>query len=132
LVTDPIGDMLIRLKNAQMARRDTVYIPGSHIKENILRLLQKEGFIGHFSEENEGNKKFFEVSLKYIGRYQGMIKGTERVSKPGRRVYVRIDGLKKKVGMRAGLWIVNTSKGVLTHMEALERRAGGEILLRIW
>ena len=130
MMTDPISDMLARIKNACMRSFETVDIPSSKIKAGILRVLEREGYINGFTEVEKENRKFLRVTLRY---YEGrsVIKTLDRVSKPSRCVYSKI----KKVGgvfNGFGISILSTSKGIMSDVEAKEQNVGGEILCRVF
>jgi small subunit ribosomal protein S8 len=132
MVTDPLGDLLIRLKNAQAVRKEVVRMPSSRLKAEVLGVLKEEGFI-HEVEPIEGKvQSLLEVNLRFLNRFRGAIQGATRVSKPGRRVYMGAEELKKWIGKRSGVWVLSTSRGIMTHNRALEQKVGGEVLLHIW
>ena len=131
MMTDPIGDLLTRLRNAQMARLESASVPYSKMKEAILRVIAKEGFVRNIEVIGEGVRKQLVVALKYTGRRVPVISGLKRVSSPGRRVYRSSDNLTDlKPGM--GVAILSTPKGVMTDLSARESRVGGEVLCQIW
>ena len=132
MVTDPLGDLLIRLKNAQAVRKEVVRMPSSRLKVEVLGVLKEEGFIQEVEPIEEKVQSLLEVSLRFLNRFRGAIQGATRVSKPGRRVYMGAEELKKWVGKRSGVWVLSTSKGIMTHNRALEQKVGGEVLLHIW
>lgn len=135
-LTDPISDMLTRIRNAIMAGHPTVAIPSSHIKANIAKILQEEGYIGGF-EVVDGKvvgSKVLRISLKYIGERRDrrpVISGLERVSRPGRRVYTNKQEI-PWVLSGLGIAILSTPKGVMTGQRARQLGVGGEILCKIW
>ena len=129
--TDPIGDMFSRIRNCQMRSLNSILIPSSNIRKNILEILKKEGYIkDYFIEKNENNKISLKVSLKY---YEGdpVIKEIKRVSKPGRRVYSRATSI-PKVMNGLGLAILSTPKGVMSDAEARKNNVGGEVICRVF
>jgi small subunit ribosomal protein S8 len=134
-MTDPIADLLTRIRNAQIAGHDAVRLPASHIKETILKILQEEGFIVSFDRLPRKPQDELEVRLKYLpgraGERKGAITGINRESKPGRRVYVGVDDI-PRVRQGLGVAIVSTSKGVLPDHLARKERVGGELLLTVW
>ena len=132
MVTDPLGDLLIRLKNAQAVRKEVVRMPSSRLKVEVLGVLKEEGFIQEIEPIEGKVQSLLEVSLRFLNRFRGAIQGATRVSKPGRRVYMGAEELKKWVGKRSGVWVLSTSKGIMTHNRALEQKVGGEVLLHIW
>tara|TARA_Y100000768_G_scaffold317046_1_gene252244 strand:+ start:190 stop:588 length:399 start_codon:yes stop_codon:yes gene_type:complete len=130
-LTDPIGDMFSRIRNGQLRSLDSVNIPSSNFRKNILEILKIEGFIkDYYIEKKENNKTTLKINLKY---YEGnpVIKEIKRISKPGRRVYSRATSI-PKVMNGLGLAILSTSKGVMTDSEARKNNLGGEIICRIF
>ena len=130
-LTDPIGDMFSRIRNGQMRSLNTVDIPLSNFRKNILEILKNEGYIkGYFIEKNENNKSNLKISLKY---YEGdpVIKEIKRISKPGRRVYSRATSI-PRVMNGLGLAILSTPKGVMTDTDAIKNNVGGEIICRVF
>lgn len=132
MVTDPLADLLIRLKNAQAVRKEVVLVPSSRLKVEVLSVLKEEGFIREVEQIEAKVQPLLEISLRFLNRFRGAIQGATRVSKPGRRVYMGAEELKKWIGKRSGVWVLSTSRGILTHNRALEQNVGGEVLLRIW
>ena len=131
MMTDPIADLLTRLRNAQTVKHPLVTIPYSKMKEAILKILRQEGFVTDFETVGEGIRKQLAVTLKYTDQGSGVIETMLRVSRPGRRVYLGSDAM-KPVRNGLGLAIVSTSKGVMTDQKARSQKLGGEILLNIW
>tara|TARA_Y100001958_G_scaffold158343_1_gene155911 strand:+ start:948 stop:1346 length:399 start_codon:yes stop_codon:yes gene_type:complete len=130
-LTDPIGDMFSRIRNGQMRSLNSVQIPSSNFRKNILEILKKEGYIkDFFIEKSEKNKISLTVSLKY---YEGdpVIKEIKRISKPGRRVYSRATSI-PKVMNGLGLAILSTPKGVMSDSEARKNNLGGEVICRVF
>lgn len=130
MVNDPIGDFIIRLKNGSMVGKESVEIPYSKMKEAVALSLKKAGFVGDVSKEGTGAKKTLIVVLKYNGG-QSMIRGVQRISKPGRRLYSSVSDV-HPVKYGKGALILSTPKGILTDAEARKVRAGGETLFKIW
>ena len=131
LVNDPIADMLTRIRNAQIAKHDTVVIPASNMKKSIAKILLDEGYIKSF-EVVEGNTQgIIRIALKYVDGRQKAITGIKRVSKPGLRVYAGAQEL-PKVLRGLGVAIVSTSRGVMTDKKARELNVGGEVLAFVW
>jgi small subunit ribosomal protein S8 len=130
MMTDTIGDMLTRIRNAIMARHDVVEIPHSILKEKIIYVLKKEGFIKDFLTEG-GKKKILRVYLKYLPDGECAIHGLRRESTPGLRKYISYDELRKR-GRKINLLILTTSAGVMSENEAKKLRVGGEILCSVW
>jgi small subunit ribosomal protein S8 len=131
MVSDPLGDMLTRIRNAQMRRKGKVSTPGSKIRANVLDVLEQEGFIRGYSTTEYGNGRTeFEIELKYFDN-EPVIKQIERVSKPGRRVYVAVDAM-PRVANGLGITIVSTPKGVMADHSARENNVGGEVLCKVF
>ncbi len=131
MLTDPIADMLTRIKNALMARHKIVTIPASKIKLEIARILKQEGYIEDFKYIEEKPQAKIEIVLKYDETKRPVITGTRRVSKPGRRIYKGYKDL-PKVMDGLGIAIVSTSQGIMTDHEARKRKIGGEVICEIW
>jgi small subunit ribosomal protein S8 len=129
--TDPIADMLTRIRNASMVQHKQVVVPTSKIKVSIAKILQEEGFIDGYTETAEKPQGNLVIRLKYTGRGEPVITGLERVSKPGKRVYT---GHQDIPWVRAGLGIsiVSTPKGLMTGRQARRNRLGGELLCNVW
>ena len=130
-LTDPIGDMFSRIRNGQMRSLNTINIPSSSFRKNILEVLKNEGYIkDYFIEKSENNKISLKINLKY---YEGdpVIKEIKRISKPGRRVYSRANSI-PKVMNGLGVAIISTPKGVMSDSEARKNNIGGEIICRIF
>ena len=126
-VNDPLGDMLTRIRNAQMRRKGKVSTPGSRLRANVLDVLEQEGFIrGYTSTEHGNGRTEFDIELKYFDGAP-VIKTIERVSKPGRRVYAAVDAM-PRVANGLGITIVSTPKGVMADHAARENNVGGEVL----
>ncbi|HXS16377.1 MAG TPA: 30S ribosomal protein S8 [Polyangiaceae bacterium] len=133
MVSDPIADMLARIRNAAMARHEVARIPASKIKKSIAELLQKEGYVSSVSEEEWGpqKRKTIMVTLKYGGDHRAAFSGLRRISKPGRRVYVG-HGHIPRVLNGLGVSIISTSQGLMTDKEARTKKVGGELLCEVW
>ena len=129
-LTDPIADMLTRIRNANLAKHNTVKIPFSKIKESLANILKSEGYINNFEVKEEGTKKDIIVSLKFMDG-EAVIKGLKRISKPGRRVYTSVESLPKVLGW-LGIAIVSTPNGVITDKECRKHSVGGEVLCYVW
>ena len=129
-MTDPIADMLTRIRNANAAKHATVAVPFSRIKESIANILKNEGYIVDYEIKEEGTKKDIVVTLKFVDGEE-VVKGLRRISKPGRRVYSSVDNLPKVLG-GLGIAIVSTPKGVLTDKECRKHSVGGEVLCYVW
>ncbi len=129
-MTDPIADMLTRIRNASRARHTEVIIPASRTKLAIARILKDEGFIVDFSEGEDGPMKIIRVQLKYVGKVP-VVSGLKRISKPGLRVYAAKTEIPRVLG-GLGIVIVSTSKGIMTGAQARKGQLGGEILAYVW
>ena len=130
-ITDPIADMLTRIRNANNAKHDTVDVPASNMKKSIAQILLDEGYIKNFQLIDDGTQGVIRISLKYGAGKEKVISGLRRVSKPGLRVYAGADEL-PKVLKGLGIAIVSTSKGVMTDKKARENHIGGEVLAFVW
>ena len=130
-MTDPIADMLTRLRNANSAYHDQVVMPHSKLKVAIAEILKREGYIASYSTEQADVGKSLVVELKYGRNRERSIAGVRRVSKPGLRVYAKSTGLPRVLG-GLGTAIISTSSGLLTDRQAAKRRVGGEVLAYIW
>lgn len=130
-MTDPIADMLTRLRNANMAKLQKVDIPSSNLKVNIATVLRSEGFIKNYKVIADEKQGILRIYLKYIDEKDGVITEIKRISKPGSRVYVRGDSI-PKVKNGTGIAILSTSKGVVADKAAREAGIGGEVLCTVW
>ena len=130
-ITDPIADMLTRIRNANNAKHDTVDVPASNMKKSIAQILLEEGYIKNFQLIDNGTQGVIRVTLKYGAGKEKVISGLRRVSKPGLRVYAGADEL-PKVLRGLGIAIVSPSKGVMTDKKAREAHVGGEVLAFVW
>ncbi len=130
VMSDPIADMLTRIRNAQVAKHETVMVPASNIKKAIAKILLQEGYINGVDFINDGPQGSIKVTLKYNGK-QPVIAGLQRISKPGLRVYAQSEELPKVLG-GLGIAIISTSKGLMTDKEARAAKIGGEVLCYIW
>ncbi|MFT8593016.1 MAG: 30S ribosomal protein S8 [Bifidobacterium sp.] len=130
-MTDPIADMLTRLRNASAAKHETVQMPYSKFKANIAQILQREGFIANYSAQEAKVGQTLEVTLKYGPTGERSLQGIKRVSKPGLRRYAKSDSLPMPLG-GLGIAIISTSAGLLTQKECLDRGIGGEIVAYVW
>jgi small subunit ribosomal protein S8 len=130
-VSDPIADMLTRVRNAIMARHDSVLVPTSRMKLAITRILKKEGFIADFEVLKGKPQKAIKIHLKYDDKNEPILSGLERVSKPGLRVYVGRDEIARVHG-GLGMSIISTSQGVMTGQQAWRKGIGGELLCHVW
>ena len=130
-ITDPVADMLTRIRNANSAKHDTVDVPASNLKKDIAKILLDEGYIKSYTVEEDGKQGMIHITLKYLGNKEKVITGLRRVSKPGLRVYVGADEL-PRVLRGLGIAIISTSKGVMTDKKARELHVGGEVLAFVW
>ena len=130
-ITDPIADMLTRIRNANNAKHDTVDVPASNMKKAIAQILLDEGYIKNFQVVEDGTQGVIHISLKYNAGKEKVITGLRRVSKPGLRVYAGAEEL-PKVLRGLGIAIVSTSKGVMTDKKARQAHVGGEVLAFVW
>ncbi len=131
VMTDPIADMLTRIRNANRMRHEKVEMPASRLKADILSVLKKEGFITDFVVMKDGAQGKIVVTLKYTSSKERVIKGLKRISKPGLRVYSSVEDLPKVLN-GLGVALVSTSKGILTDREARLAKIGGEVLAYVW
>lgn len=131
LTTDPIADMLTRIRNALIAKHDEVIVPCSKMKLSIAKILLDEGYIKNYKVEEDGIVKNIVITLKYGPNRQKVITGLKRISRPGLRIYARRDNIPKVLN-GLGIAILSTSKGVMTDREARRAAVGGEVLAYIW
>ncbi len=129
-ITDPIADMLTRIRNANAARHDSVDVPASNLKKAIAEILVEEGYIKSYQVIEDGTQGVIRIALKYLGK-EKVITGLRRVSKPGLRVYAGADEL-PQVLRGLGIAIISTSKGVMTDKKARAAHVGGEVLAFVW
>jgi small subunit ribosomal protein S8 len=132
-MTDPVADMLTRIRNARQARKEQVSIPASNLKISIAQILKDEGYVKKYKVIRSPKNKqgMLKLTLRFDDETQCVIEGLQRVSKPGRRVYVKHDHAMRSRG-GIGLLILSTSQGVMTDREAKKRRIGGEVLASVW
>lgn len=130
-VTDPIADMITRIRNANSERHEFVDIPSSNMKKAIANILLKEGYIKAVQSIDDGKQGMLRISLKYGQNKQKVISGLRRISKPGLRVYASNDELPKVLG-GLGIAIISTSKGIMTDKDARKEGVGGEVLAYVW
>ncbi len=131
-MTDPIADMLTRIRNANTAKHDTVDVPASKIKPEIARILLDEGYIKAYEIVEDGVVKTIKITLKYgADKNQKVISGLKRISKPGLRVYAGVENMPKVLG-GLGIAIISTNKGIVTDKEARAMNVGGEVLAFVW
>lgn len=130
-MTDPIADMLARIRNAQLASHTSLTMPRSNLKVEIAKILSSEGFVEGFVEDKRGPQGTLKVFLKYDTGNRGLIRGLQRVSKPSRRVYVGKDDI-PRVRNGLGVAILTTPRGVLTDAQARQAGVGGEVICHVW
>ncbi len=131
LTTDPIADMLTRIRNALTAKHEDVLVPASTVKKAVAQILLDEGYIKGFDMREDGVAKYIHITLKYGANKQRVITGLKRISKPGLRVYARNDQLPKVLN-GLGIAVISTSRGIMTDREARKQGVGGEVLAYIW
>jgi len=132
-MTDPIADMLTRIRNANVAMHDNVRMPSSKLKEALAAILEREGYIAGFAVRDDPGRpgRVLDVTMKYTPERARTISGLRRVSKPGLRVYTKADRLPRVLG-GLGVAVLSTSQGLMTDREARQRRMGGEVLCYVW
>ena len=130
MITDPIADMLTRIRNANQMKHATVSMPASKLKCEILRVLKAEGYISDYVVKEEESKKSIEVTLKYVNK-QRVIQGIKRISKPGLRVYAKTNELPRVLN-GLGVAIISTSSGIMTDRDARKQKLGGEVIAFVW
>lgn len=130
-MTDPIADMLTRVRNANTVKHETVDIPASNIKKELARILLEEGFIKGYDVTEDGKQGLIRLQLKYAKDGERVISGIKRISKPGMRVYADTDNIPKVLN-GLGISVISTSSGILTDKQARELNVGGEVLCYVW
>ncbi|MBR7122337.1 MAG: 30S ribosomal protein S8 [Oscillospiraceae bacterium] len=130
-ITDPVADMLTRIRNANSAKHETVDVPASNLKKAIAQILLDEGFIKSYNLVENGNQGIIHITLKYQAKKEQVISGLRRISKPGLRIYAGADEI-PYVLKGLGIAIISTSKGVMTDKKARELHIGGEVLAFVW
>ncbi len=130
-ITDPIADMLTRVRNGLQARHEYVLVPASQLKMSIARIMKEEGYIRDFEMLRDGPRRNIRVWLRYNDQKKPLLTGLKRVSKPGRRVYAGTDEMPRVLG-GLGVAVVSTPQGVMTAQQARKRHVGGEVLCFIW
>ena len=130
-ITDPVADMLTRIRNANTAKHESVEVPASNLKKAIAQILLDEGYIKSFEIVDDGTQGIIRIQLKYLAGKEKVISGLRRVSKPGLRVYAGADEL-PRVLKGLGIAIISTSKGVMTDKKARANHVGGEVLAFVW
>lgn len=131
VMSDPIADMLTRIRNANIVRHETVEIPASKVKREIAEILKKEGFIRDAEYIEDNKQGIIRLFLKYGPKSERVITGLKRISKPGLRVYTKSQEIPRVLG-GLGIAIISTSKGVMTDKEARQNKAGGEVVCYVW
>lgn len=131
VMTDPIADMLTRIRNANQMKHKTVNMPASKLKAEILGVLKQEGYIADFERVNDGVQGTLKVTLKYSKTEERIIRGLKKISKPGLRVYAKTDDIPKVLN-GLGIAIISTSKGLMTDRVARSQKVGGEVIAYIW
>ena len=130
VMTDPIADMLTRIRNANQAKHESVTMPASRLKLEILSVLKNEGYIAEYEKVEDGKQGVIKVTLKYVGK-ERVIKGLKKISKPGLRVYAKSSELPKVLN-GLGVAIISTSNGIMTDREARSKKLGGEVIAFVW
>jgi small subunit ribosomal protein S8 len=131
VMTDPIADMLTRIRNANQMKHDTVDMPASKLKSEILAVLKEEGYITDYKLVADGVQGIIRVTLKYLQNKERAVRGLKKISKPGLRVYAKSDELPRVLN-GLGIAIVSTSQGIMTDREARKKQVGGEVLAYVW
>ena len=130
MMTDPIADMLTRIRNANQMKHETVSMPASRLKLEFLNVLKNEGYISEYEKIEDGKQGIIKVTLKYVDKVRA-IKGLKRISKPGLRVYAKATELPKVLN-GLGIAIISTSNGIMTDREARQNKLGGEVVAFVW
>jgi small subunit ribosomal protein S8 len=130
-VSDPVADLLTRIRNANLAQKDELVVPASKLNEAVLSILKGEGYVSDFAREGDAPHEVVRVGLKYGRQRERTITGIRRISKPGRRVYAKRDRLPRVLG-GLGIAILSTSQGVMTDRDAAKKGIGGEVLAHVW
>ena len=130
-MSDPLADMCTRIRNAASARHETVRVPASNVKAAVADVLHREGFIGGYTEETEGSRRYLRLKLNYRADRRAALGGIRRVSRPGLRVYVNKGEIPRVYG-GLGVAIMSTSHGVMSGQEAWRQKVGGEVLCYVW
>lgn len=130
-MTDPIADMLTRIRNANVVKHETVDVPASNVKKEIARILLEEGFVRGYDVIEDGKQGIIRIQLKYSQEGDRVIQGLKRISKPGMRVYAAHDEIPKVLN-GLGISVISTSKGILTDKQARKENVGGEVVCYVW
>jgi small subunit ribosomal protein S8 len=131
VMTDPIADMLTRIRNANQMKHKAVDVPASKLKSEILNVLKKEGYIIDFERLNDGVQGTLRVQLKYLENEERVVRGLKKISKPGLRVYAKTDDLPRVLN-GLGIAVISTSRGIMTDKEARKLKIGGEVIAYVW
>jgi len=131
VMTDPIADMLTRIRNANQMKHKTVDVPASKLKMEILNVLKQEGYISDFVRIDDGVQGTLRVSLKYLVNEERVVRGLKKISKPGLRVYAKTDDLPQVLN-GLGIAIISTSRGIMTDRDARKNKVGGEVIAYVW
>lgn len=131
MMTDPISDMLARIRNAAMVSKPNVELPRSNMKYTIAKILEKEGYVGGVEEFKDGSKPMLRIELKYLGARQPAFESIKRISKPGRRIYAKATEL-PNVRHGQGIAVVSTPNGLMTNKDAKKRSLGGEVICEVF
>ncbi|MGD9963807.1 MAG: 30S ribosomal protein S8 [Candidatus Izemoplasmatales bacterium] len=131
VMTDPIADMLTRIRNANQMKHKTVDVPASKLKMEILNVLKQEGYITDFERINDGVQGTLKISLKYLENEERVVRGLKKISKPGLRVYAKTDDIPRVLN-GLGIAIISTSRGIMTDREARKNKIGGEVIAYVW
>lgn len=131
VMTDPIADMLTRIRNANQMKHKTVDVPASKLKMEILNVLKQEGYIADFVRIDDGVQGTLRVSLKYLVNDERVVRGLKKISKPGLRVYAKTDDLPQVLN-GLGIAIISTSRGIMTDRDARKNKVGGEVIAYVW
>ncbi|MEW5993286.1 MAG: 30S ribosomal protein S8 [Candidatus Zixiibacteriota bacterium] len=131
-MTDPVADLLTRIRNASKARKNAVDVPASTLKREIVRILKKQRYVGDFMELPDNKQGILRVYLRYNKQDQPILRGLRRVSTPGLRRYADADAVRRSTYNTRGISVISTSSGVMTNFEAAKKGVGGEVLLRCW
>ena len=131
VMTDPIADMLTRIRNANQMKHKTVDVPASKLKMEILNVLKQKGYITDFERIDDGVQGTLKISLKYLVNDERVVRGLKKISKPGLRVYAKTDDLPKVLN-GLGIAIISTSKGIMTDRDARKNKIGGEVIAYVW
>ncbi len=131
-MTDPIADLLTRIRNASKARKTAVDVPASNLKREVARILKEENFVRDMIDIPDGKQGILRIYLKYSKEDEPIIKGLRRISRPGLRKYYNMDDIRRTVRAQVGITIISTSQGIMTNTNAMKNNIGGEALCNIW